>query len=192
MGTRSIANIIQGFHVNDFLSGSMHDHVLNFKADFDILGTENTVQLMSNTPVTTTYPWSGNKTRNTMKLTRSFIENEDQGRLNWDFNSQTQVIVVNQNETNDYGEYRGYRILPYTGLAHLTVLNSSNLVNAAHWAEYDLQITQRKDTEPKSAHTYNNQDVNDPPINFADFFDGESLEQEDLVIWFNLGMHHGK
>lgn len=44
-----------------------------------------------------------------MKLERSFIETEDDGRFNWDFNGQTQVIVVNQNETNQYGEYRGYR-----------------------------------------------------------------------------------
>lgn len=64
---------------------------------------------MSQKPVTTTYPWSGNKTRNTMKLERSFIETEDDGRLNWDFNGQTQVIVVNQDEKNQYGEYRGYR-----------------------------------------------------------------------------------
>lgn len=75
----------------------------------DILGTENSVQLMTQKPVTTTYPWSGGKTRNTMKLERSFIETEDDGSFNWDFNGQTQVIVVNQNETNKYGEYRGYR-----------------------------------------------------------------------------------
>ena len=64
---------------------------------------------MAQKPITTTYPWSGNKTRNTMRLERSFIETEDDGRFNWDFNGQTQVIVVNQNETNQYGEYRGYR-----------------------------------------------------------------------------------
>lgn len=180
-----------GYQIQDALSGSMHDHVLNFKADFDILGTANSVQLMRNTPVTTTYPWSGNKTRNTMKLTRSFIEDEDDGRFNWDANAQTQVIIVNQDEKNSYGEFRGYRILPSAGTAHLTVENSSNTVNAAHWAEYDLQVSQRKDTEPRSAHAYASQDVYDPPINFEKFFDGESLEQEDLVVWFNLGMHHG-
>lgn len=181
-----------GFQIHDFLSGSMHDHVLNFKADFDILGTANTIQLMTNTPVTTTYPWSGNKTRNTMKLTRSFIESEDESRLNWDQNGQTQFLVVNQDEKNQYGELRGYRVLPFTGTAHLTIQNSSNLVNSAHWAEHDIQVTRQKDTEPKSSHAYNTQDVNDPPVNFAEFFDGESLSQEDLVVWFNLGMHHGK
>lgn len=84
-------------------------HTANLRFFQDILGTENSVQLMTQKPVTTTYPWSGNKTRNTMKLERSFVETEDDGSLNWDFNGQTQVLVVNQNETNQYGEYRGYR-----------------------------------------------------------------------------------
>ncbi|OIW28159.1 membrane copper amine oxidase [Coniochaeta ligniaria NRRL 30616] len=179
-----------GFHINDFLSGSMHDHVLNYKVDFDILGTNNSVQLMSLVPATKEYPWSKGKTRNTMVLERSFVENEDESRFNWAENGATQVIVVNEDEKNEFGELRGYRVLPYTGTAHLTVKNSSNLVNAAAWAEYDIQITKQKDTEPRSAHAYNSQDVKDPPIDFAKFFDGEDLRSEDLVMWVNLGMHH--
>lgn len=27
-------------------------------------------------------------------------------------------------------------------------------------------------------------------VEFYKFFDGESLVQEDLALWFNLGMHH--
>jgi primary-amine oxidase len=27
-------------------------------------------------------------------------------------------------------------------------------------------------------------------VDFAKFFDGESLDQEDIVLYFNLGMHH--
>ncbi len=34
----------------------MHSHVLNFKADFDILGQSNSVQLMSVVPTSKTYP----------------------------------------------------------------------------------------------------------------------------------------
>ncbi|KAH8653519.1 copper amine oxidase [Xylariales sp. PMI_506] len=179
-----------GFQIQEALSGSMHDHVINFKADFDILGTANTVQLMQNVPVSRVFPWSDGKARNTMQVQRSFVTSEDEGRFNWAQNSAQQVIVVNQNETNQWGEYRGYRVLPMTGALHLTVENSSNLVNAARWAEYDIQVTQQHDWEPRAAHPYNSQDVNDPPINFAEFFDGESLEQEDLVLWLNVGMHH--
>jgi primary-amine oxidase len=168
----------------------MHDHVLNYKVDFDILGTNNSVQLMSLVPATKEYPWSRGKARNTMVLERSFVESEDESRFNWGDNGATQVIVVNEDEKNDFGEMRGYRVLPYTGTARLTVKNSSNLVNAAAWSEYDIQVTKQKDTEPSSSHPYNNQDVRDPPVDFAKFFDGESLRSEDLVMWVNLGMHH--
>ncbi|KAF1347954.1 copper amine oxidase [Delphinella strobiligena] len=41
-------NIYFTIRIHDFLSDSMHDHVLNFKADFDILGTNNTMQLTTN------------------------------------------------------------------------------------------------------------------------------------------------
>lgn len=41
-----------GFHIHDFLSGSLHDHVLTFKADFDILGENNSVQKVEIIPET--------------------------------------------------------------------------------------------------------------------------------------------
>ncbi|KAI0123803.1 membrane copper amine oxidase [Xylariales sp. AK1849] len=179
-----------GFKIQEALSGSMHDHVLNFKADFDILGTANSVQLVNNVPVSRVFPWSNGKARNTMQLERSFIASEDEGRFNWAPNLAQQVLVVNKDVTNQWGEYRAYRVLPMSGAMHLTVEDSSNLVNAARWAEYDIQVTRQHDYEPRAAHPYNSQDVYDPPINFADFFNGESLDQEDLVMWLNLGMHH--
>lgn len=179
-----------GFHIHDQLSGSMHDHVINFKADFDILGTDNSVELVAQVPHTTSYPWSKGKVFNTMKLDRSFIETEDNGQFNWSPNSQTQVLIVNQDKLNKYGEKRGYRILPATSGAHLTMENSTVINNSANWATHDLGISKRKDTEPRSAHRYNNQNNADPPVDFAKFFDGESLNQTDLVVWFNLGMHH--
>ncbi|KAH7144289.1 copper amine oxidase [Dactylonectria estremocensis] len=179
-----------GFRIHDQLSGSMHDHVLNYKADFDILGTDNTVQIIEQVPHTTTYPWSKGKVFNTMKLNRSYIENENEGQFNWGANSYKQIFVVNQDESNKYGEHRGYRILPHLGASHLTIQNSSVLKNSANWAEHDIMVSKRKDTEPRSAHPYNNQDTENPPVDFSKFFDGESLNQTDLVLWLNLGMHH--
>lgn len=179
-----------GYQIHDFLSGSMHDHVLNFKADFDILGLNNTVELTSQVPVAKSYSWSGNKTRNTMTLQRSTVDNEDAGRFNWVVNSATQVRVINMDERNKYGEYRGYHILPSTGTVHLTVENSSNLVNAAQWAGYDIQVTKQHDHEPHAAHPLNSQGVFNPPVNFDHFFNSENLTQTDLVLWLNLGMHH--
>ena len=176
-----------GYQIHDALSGSMHDHVLNYKADFDILGMENTMQMTTFTPVTESYVWS-DRPRNMMKLKRSFVESEDTSRLNLDGNEATQYRIVNTDKPNKYGEYRGYRILSADGTSHLTVENSSNLVDAVHPFTFDLAVTRQKDTEPRSAHPYNGQDVYNPVINFDKFFDGEDLMQKDIVLWFNLGM----
>jgi primary-amine oxidase len=179
-----------GFKIRENLSGSMHDHVINFKADFDVMGTRNTVQLMKFVPTTETYPWSKGQPRRTMKLETSVVESEDSSRLSYDMNLQTMLLVVNTDETTKAGEYKGYRIQPTTPGTHLTAPDSTVLSRAANWANHDVQVTRRKDTEPRSAHCYNNQDVHNPPVDFDAFFDGESLVQEDLVVWVNVGMHH--
>ena len=59
-----------------------------------------------------------------------------------------------------------------------------------HWATNPLYVLQRKDSEPTSAHSLNVLNVYNPMVNFDDFFNSESLDQEDLVLYFNLGMHH--
>ncbi|KAF2146772.1 uncharacterized protein K452DRAFT_323862 [Aplosporella prunicola CBS 121167] len=179
-----------GYQIHDALSGSMHDHVLNYKVDFDVLGTANTMTTTTMVPVSESYPWSKGKARNTMKLQRNQIKTEDESKLLWGDNGATQFTVVNLDKPNAFGEHKGFRVLPSRGTAHLTVKDSSNLANAANWATHDLFVTRRKDTEPRAAHPYNSQDVNNPVVDFNEFFDGESLVQEDIVVWFNLGMHH--
>lgn len=57
------------------------------------------------------YPWS-EKPKNTMKLKRSSIDNEDNGKLNWPKNAAEMYVIMNKDVKNKYGEYPGYRILP--------------------------------------------------------------------------------
>lgn len=177
-----------GYKIHDALSGSMHDHALTFKADLDVLGTANTFAINEVVPVQQTYSWS-NYTRSTMKMVRSDITNEDDSKLMW--RDGAMYIIENKDEKNKYGEYRGWRIKPSLGMGtHLTITNSSNLFSSQNFATHHLYVTKQKDTEPHCAHANNNYDTKQPIIDFDKFFDGESLEQEDLVVWFNLGMHH--
>ncbi|KAL1876689.1 hypothetical protein Plec18167_005097 [Paecilomyces lecythidis] len=180
-----------GYKIHDNLSGSMHDHVLNYKLDMDIDGTANTLMKTAIVPSKESYPWSNGQMRNTMKLERSFVESEDESKLMWPANGGAMYSVVNKDSKNKYGEYRGYRIMPATGSAiHLTVEDSTNLQDAANWATHHLFVTKQKDTEMRNAYPYNSLDPAYPVIDFNKFFNGESLEQEDIVIHFNLGMHH--
>lgn len=49
------ANEEYGFKIHDNLSGSLHDHVLTFKADFDILGEKNSLQKVEFVPTSEEY-----------------------------------------------------------------------------------------------------------------------------------------
>lgn len=46
------ANSDYGFHIHDTVSGSMHDHVLNYKLDLDIHGTQNSLMKLEVVPTT--------------------------------------------------------------------------------------------------------------------------------------------
>jgi primary-amine oxidase len=101
-----------GFNIHDKLSGSLHDHVITFKADFDILGEKNSLQKIDIVPTTEEYVWNNGKKKNTMKAKKSFIENENDGKMNWGTNSGSMIAVVNKDQKNKYGEFPGWRIAP--------------------------------------------------------------------------------
>ncbi|KAG5826835.1 hypothetical protein H9Q74_003084 [Fusarium xylarioides] len=179
-----------GFKIHDSLSGSLHDHFITFKADFDILGEKNSLQKVAIEPTVEKYKWSEGEPRNTMKAVKSFIKTEDDGKINWYPNGGAMYAVVNKDEKNPYGENPGYRIVPASGVAYLTVQNSSITGNAAHHTTHHLYVTRQKDNETYAAGAYNSLTPEDPQVDFDKYFNGESLDQEDIVVWFNLGMHH--
>ena len=136
-----------------------------------------------------------------MKLEKSFITSEDHGKLDWVPNAAVMYSVVNKDKPNAYGEYPGWRIMPSKllclvlsphlntdectdsgNMVHLTIQDSTDLGESANWVGHNLYALQRKDSEPRSTYVYNNLDTEHPVVDFNKFFDGESLEQEDLVL----------
>ena len=169
-----------GYKVNDQFATSMHDHVINFKADMDIAGQRNTLQKVDIEPAKIQYPWS-ERPRKTMKLSHSIVHKE--GALDWPANSKTMYLVTNPDAHNQWGVPRSYRILPGTGVgtpAHLTFEGSESLGQAARWSTRDLWITKQRDAEPRSASAMNAFNTDKPIVNFGTFVDGEDIEQEDL------------
>jgi primary-amine oxidase len=172
-----------GYKVHDAMQTSMHDHVLNFKADLDIAGTANTLTRIAIEPATMEFPWDEETStpRNTMQLVEYPVDKEI--GIDWPRNSGEMYVVTNQEEENAWGEKRGYRIAAGTGMGnpiHLTILNSTSLGKSAEWAARDLWVVKQKDTEPKSANALNWFESQDPLVDFSRFVNGEDILQEDL------------
>ncbi|TVY81016.1 Membrane primary amine oxidase [Lachnellula suecica] len=182
-----------GYRVHEALATSMHDHVLNFKVDLDVAGTSNTFLRVGVEPTTKTYSWEDKSStpRNTMHLVERKVEKKT--GLNWPSNSREMYMVVNEGSKNAWGEKRGYRITPGTGMgapSHLSIVNSTTLGRSAKWAYKDLWVVKQKDTEPRSAEPLNCIEPQDPLVDFGRFVDGEQIVDEDLIVYFNLGSHH--
>ncbi|KAL6693525.1 putative membrane copper amine oxidase [Trichoderma pleuroticola] len=96
-------------------------------------------------------------------------------------NGAATYAIVNRGAKNTFGEYPGYKFSPATSNAiFLTVLNSSNAMNAVNFADHHFYVTKQKDTEAQATHPYNVLNPVEPIVDFAKFFDGESLDQENL------------
>lgn len=182
-----------GYRIHESAKTSMHDHVISFRADLDIDGPTNRVIRTDIKPLIKTYPWDRPEvptSRNTMHLTHQVIQNET--GMDWPPNSAA-MYLIESNSTNIWGERRAYRIQPGTGMGtpiHLTIENSTTLGRSAAWATSDLWFLRTHDHEPAGAHENNYISANNPLIDFGKMVDGESIENEDLVVFFNLGGHH--
>ncbi|KAJ9631214.1 hypothetical protein H2204_008299 [Knufia peltigerae] len=185
-----------GYRVHQALHTSMHDHVVVFKADFDVCGTSNTFVRTSVEPLRREYDWDRPEVpagagRNTMHMVHRPVERET--GLDWPKNGRD-MFLVTSNTTNKWGEKRAYRILGGTGMgnpAHLTILNSTTLGRSASWSSSDLWVLKNHpDTEPSAAHHLNYLEPLDPLVDFEKMVDDEEITEEDLVVYFNLGGHH--
>lgn len=174
-------NTQYGYLVHDYVSSAIHDHTLNFKADVDIAGTSNSLEMIALREKDITYPWAPEVKRRTMSLEKSVLPSESS--LDWARNGASMYVISNPTAKNSYGENRGYRVMPGTGIAspvHLTTQRSSTLHNSTTWAEHDLYVTKQKDTEPRSTSPLNVLTPDEPLVRFDRFLDGEDLVDEDL------------
>ncbi|ORY25514.1 copper amine oxidase [Naematelia encephala] len=179
-----------GHSIGPDAMGSLHDHIINYKIDFDIAGTANSFMSVALEMEDKDEAWFnddwGPMTRQ-QRLVRRMLPEES--LLNFPQNAEGAYVVTNEQAFNTFGNPRGYTIHPGP-LCHLTNLDAKRTENNVNWAKHHLAVSRRKDTEPKSSSMWNMNLPGKPPVNFYNFFDNETISQEDLVVWLNLGTHH--
>ncbi|KIO19433.1 hypothetical protein M407DRAFT_30937 [Tulasnella calospora MUT 4182] len=184
-----------GTRIHDTTMGSVHTHVVNYKVDLDVGGTANSLQTIDLVQEDVKFPWFDEDDPPTkqLRLQKTWVENETsfsvQGNNN--NNGQRVLLIGNKEKKNAWGQERMYRIMPGYHTIHNAVKGSGRVLNSAKWGEDDVFIVKHKDTEPSSSTTWNQQMPIYPPVDFSKITTpAESIDQEDLVVYLNLGMHH--
>ncbi|KAK8011681.1 hypothetical protein PG990_010646, partial [Apiospora arundinis] len=181
-----------GPRIGETISGTMHTHVMNFKADFDLVDTSNTFVRTDLIVENITQPWYPERgVFESMRYDIHELASESEGLLNNPPNGQSMYTVVNKNNLNAWGQPRGYRIMPGLNNVYLPSQRSPFLLRSGEHAKQAFAVSRQHDTEPASTAALSGNVPEAPLVEFWGFFaDDEPLQQEDLVVWANLGMHH--
>lgn len=180
-----------GPRIQQTISGTLHTHVMNFKADFDLVDSANTFVKTDIVVENITQPWYPERGEfEMMRYNITEIATEDDGLLAMPANGQSMYTVVNKNAKNRWREPRGYRIIPGLSNVGLPSHRSPFFLKSANFAKQPFAVSRQHDTEPSSSASLNQNVPEAHLVDFCDFFDGEDLIQQDIVTWVNLGMHH--
>lgn len=81
--------------MGDFTQGVIHDHIMNFKLDFDVDGTENSFVIQRLKSRAERPDWIDDDEEDTVSsyLEQEWLYNEDDGRLNWPSNSDATYLI---------------------------------------------------------------------------------------------------
>jgi primary-amine oxidase len=137
-----------GPRFEETIAGTLHTHVMNFKADFDLVDTKNSFMRTDIIVENITQPWFPEYgTFEMMRYNISTVETEDGGLLDMPTNGQSMFTIVNKDKPNKWGQPRGYRILP--GLSNICLASklSPFFLKSAEFAKQPFAISRHHDTE---------------------------------------------
>lgn len=182
-----------GTRIRETSAGALHDHVLNYKVDLDVAGTANTISSVSLEVQEIEQPWFDDDW-GTTNIQQAIVKrkhlNESTTKFENPKNGEGLLVISNEDAKNAWGAPRAYAIHAGVSNIHLTNLNNKRTLKNVQWAKGHAFATRAKDSEPYSSSAWNMNLPGRPPVDFDSFFDDESLDQEDLVLWLNLGTHH--
>ena len=162
-----------------------HQHFFNFRLDLDVDGPVNSVHEM-NTKAGAGGP--GNPSLNAMVMEESALASEKHAPRRMDQQTARHWLVVNTGERNTLGHHPSYILVPGANALPYVAPNSpvrkrAGFINNHFWA------TRYRPGEWHAAGPYPNQSTADAGLPRW-IADDESLVNQDVVVWYTLGITH--
>jgi primary-amine oxidase len=158
----------------------IHEHMVNYRLDFDVDGPANSILESNLRPL----PTGGDNPRgNAFAAERTPLVAEE-GR---EGGHGRQWLVVNPNETNSLGEHPGYVLLPGDS-DELFAQQDSGIRKRTGFAHRAAWLTRYKDEEQYASGTYVVQSSESTGL--PGYANGEPLENSDVVLWHTVNHVH--
>ncbi|KAH9505400.1 hypothetical protein Btru_057176 [Bulinus truncatus] len=179
-----------GFHVENFITGSLHYHMAQFKVDLDVGGTSNRFETLNIVNDKVPLRQDPSVTYHQMKFEPHLKKTEMEAVYDYDFRSPKYLLVHNDKKKTQQGEISAYRV-QMNGMSYNILPKDMGNERSVSWARHQMVVTKHKDAEFWSSSVYAALDGQDPVVNFTQFYaDDENIVDEDLVLWLTGGMYH--
>jgi primary-amine oxidase len=162
-----------------------HQHFFNFRLDFDIDGTNNSVTEMNSSALPT---GSNNPYLNGFMMRETMFKNEVEAQRNLDLQSSRVWAVMNPTIKNSLGQNTSFIIAPGANTLPFVAVDSS-VRKRAGFINHHFWATRYHPGEIYAAGMYPNQSKGGAGLpNYAS--NNEAIQNTDVVIWYTLGITH--
>ena len=176
-----------GHEIHTKLLGNLHDHILHYKVDLDVVGRSNSFEKIE---ISTENIANENRILKRVLQPQDFpLETDSAAVKKFDFDKPTFFNIYSDNK-NKFDSKRGYLIQPLSAVKQL--LPEGNFITKmAPWSVYPLVVTKYEETELRSSSLYNQNSPTEPVVDFESFFksgnENDGIRKEDLVAWVSIG-----
>ena len=174
-----------GTLVDERTYAPFHQHFIVARLDLDVDGTANTVYASESEAL----PVSEDNPHGLALVVRdTALRNEDGGRQDYEWHSQRNWKIVNDNVANGLGSQVGYKLLP-TGSLPPLLDHSSPAFRRAQAIGHTLWVTPYHSDERWPCGEFPNLSDEDTGLP-AWTSRNRSIENTDVVLWYVFGIHH--
>ena len=162
-----------------------HQHFFNFRLDFDVDGTNNSVHEMNTRALP---PGRANPNLNGMLMEETLLGTERAAQRQMNMQTARTWSVVNPTAHNALGQNTSYIIVPGSNSLPY-VAPSSPVRRRAGFINNHFWATRYNPDEMSAAGVYPNQSRGGDGLPRW-VSNNESLDKQDVVVWYTLGITH--
>lgn len=129
-----------GYKISEYGTATTHEHLINFKVDMDVLGTENSYETIQVGTEKIESRWLTNFTRVRKVLKPVTRQTEEDAVYKFNFDTPTYLNFYHEGKNNKMGVRRGYRI-QNNGMTKMLYPDDWMLVPMISWGQYQMAVT---------------------------------------------------
>jgi primary-amine oxidase len=165
--------------------GVNHQHFFNYRLDLDVDGQNNSVMEMNvnNLPISEKNPLG-----NTITATDTLLKTETSAVRDADIKHSREWMIASGDKKNHLGVAPAYILMPGANTI-LYAAEGAKIREKAGFATHHFWVTKYKDSEMYAGGDFPNQTI--PAEGLPKYIaDDEALENQDIVVWYTMGITH--